>query len=394
MTEYQYYNKIINLISKEIGGILSPEEEQEVYFWIKEHPDNEALYVRIKNSENFRDRNLKHQEIDVKKGWEKINSKIEKETRILKLKKIFSYAAAILLPFIIAGGLAVYFYEQNPAEKTIVKISGIEPGKSRAVLVLDDGKLVSLDSLNNLEITEKDGTIIQKGAQSLNYSKNTETALVKNIYNTIKIPHGGEYNLVLSDGTRVYLNAESTIKYPVQFTESFREVELTGEAYFEVTKDIHKPFIVKTQGMNIEVLGTSFNLNAYVNTDKILTTLVEGSVKINVDGSNESRILKPDEQAAFDIRTGQTEIRKVDVNLYVAWKDGRLNFYDCRLEDIMITLTRWYTADVIYLNPSAKDLRFSGSLNRYGNINQILDIIKSTGKVKISTKENTILFSE
>jgi ferric-dicitrate binding protein FerR (iron transport regulator) len=288
------------------------------------------------------------------------------------------------------------YLSNQKSEVTIVAHVPVEilPGKSRAILVLDDGQSVLLDSLTEQSITEKDGTMIEKGNQSLNYSKQSDNLNAANIYNTIKIPQGGEYNLILSDGTKVYLNAESQLRYPVQFAGNVREVELVGEGYFEVATNAQKPFIVKTKGVSVEVLGTSFNVNAYGNTEKIVTTLVEGSVKLNMQGSSASQILEPAEQAVFDVNNGKTEVRKVDVNLYTAWKDGNLIFYDNRLEDIMIILKRWYSAEVEFKSATIKELRFSGSLDRYGDIRQILDIIKSTGKVNIEIKENTILFSE
>jgi ferric-dicitrate binding protein FerR (iron transport regulator) len=394
MTNYQSYRKIIRLITKEISEKLTLEEERELSLWIEELPENKALYTQIKSSQNFRLRNEEYQQINILTGWERLHGKIERANKIVKFRRIFLYAAVILVPLVIVGVLSLYVTRQKLEGNHLVYAAKILPGKPRATLVLDNGKSVSLDSLNQLSIKERDGTLIEKGAQSLNYIKNTGNAIVANVFNTIKIPRGGEYSLVLADGTRVYLNSESQLKYPVQFPGNIREVELTGEAYFEVKRIIQKPFIVKTARMNIEVLGTSFNINAYENTDKVLTTLVEGSVKINVSGSQETKLLKPDEQALFDIKSGRTEIRNVDVNLYTAWKDGRLNFFDTRLEDIMVTLARWYSADIIYENASVKDLRFSGSLDRYGDINQVLDIIKSTGKVKIEIKGSIILFSK
>ncbi len=394
MVDYQQYRIIARLISREISGEITPEEQRELVFWVNELPENGALYHRIRNSGNFRKRNSAYEKIDILSGWERLEARIERAYKIRRLLKISRYAAAILIPLMIAGVLFTYIIKQKPEVNPVVQVARILPGKPRAVLMLDNGKLVSLDSLNHLSITEKDGTLIEKGAHSLNYSTNRVEAKEKTIFNTIKIPRGGEYELVLADGTRVYLNAESGLKYPVQFSGNIREVELTGEAYFEVAKNTHKPFVVKTTGMSVEVLGTSFNLNAYEDTEKILTTLVEGSVKINIAGSRETILLKPDEQALLNVKSGQTGIRKVDVSLYTDWKDGRLNFFDDRLEDIMITLTRWYSADVIYKDESIRELRFSGSLNRYGDISQILDIIRSTGKVKIEAKESTIVFSE
>ncbi|MGV8093911.1 MAG: FecR family protein [Mangrovibacterium sp.] len=394
MSKYNRYKMIAKLISKEISGEIAPDEQQELSSWINELPGNRALYHRIKNAESFRKRNEEYRQINISTGWDHLNRKIERTSKIIKLRTVFKYAAVIMIPLIVAGLLFKYFIRQEPKVNPVAQITEILPGKPQAVLELNNGKLVTLDSLGQLSITEKDGTLIEKNTHGLNYSLNIPKAKKENLFNTIKIPRGGEYELVLADGTRIYLNAESQLKYPVQFLGDTREVELTGEAYFEVAKDTHKPFVVKTTGMSVEVLGTAFNLNAYGNTEKILATLVEGSIKINVTATQETRLLQPDEQASVDLKSGRTEVRKVDISLYTDWKNGRLNFFDNRLEDIMITLTRWYSAEVIYRDPSVKDFRFSGSLNRYGDISQILDIIKSTGKVNIEIKGNTILFSE
>lgn len=394
MIDYKQYRIVAELISKEVSGEISPAEQQELSSWINELPENEALYHRIRNAENFRKRNEAYRQVSISEGWGRVNRKIEQSGKIIKLRTGFKYAAAIMIPLIIAGVLFKYFTRQEPVESPVTQVAEIVPGKPRAILMLDDGKLVPLDSRKQLSITEKDGTFIEKDAHSLNYSTNHEKVEKKSIFNTIRIPRGGEYELVLADGTRVHLNAKSGLRYPVQFLGNRREVELAGEAYFEVTKDPHKPFIVKTTGMNVEVLGTSFNVNAYDDTENILTTLAEGSIKISATASQDTRLLRPDEQASTDPKSGRTEIRKVDASLYTDWKNGRLNFSDDRLEDIMTVLTRWYSAEVTYGNPSVKDVRFSGSLNRYGDIRQILDIISSTGKVKINIKGNRILFSE
>jgi transmembrane sensor len=395
MNNYQNYNRIVMLISKEISDDLTPDEKQELADWMNEHPENTALYTRIKNSETFRSRNDEYQQIDVQAGWGILNSKIERANKVIKLKRIIAYAAAILVPLMIFGGVLEYLSNDAPEKVVVVQQSPeILPGKPRAILVLDDGQSVLLDSIAEQSITEKDGTMIEKGTRSLNYSNQAGNLNAANIYNTIKIPQGGEYNLVLSDGTKVYLNAESQLRYPVQFAGNVREVELVGEGYFEVATNAQKPFIVKTKGVSVEVIGTSFNVNAYGNTEKIVTTLVEGSVKLNMQGGSVSQILEPAEQAVFDLTSGKAEINKVDVNLYTAWKDGHLIFYDNRLEDIMTVLTRWYSADALFKNESVKNIRFSGSLDRYGDIKQILDIIKSTGKVNIEINDNTILFSE
>jgi len=304
------------------------------------------------------------------------------------------YAAMFLLPILAIGGI-LYFLSQRESSTLVAgQATEIRPGERKAVLVLNDGKSIVLDSPDSLVLREKDGTVIQKGAGQLNYSPSSPKATQFPIFNTIRIPRGGEYHLVLSDGSHVYLNSESQFTYPVHFSETAREVELSGEAYFEVEK-AGIPFIVHTKDMGIEVLGTSFNINAYDNTGEIVATLVEGSIKVDArDRMAGSRVLYPDEQAVLNMARRSIEVKKVDVNLYTAWRKGELIFFDMRLEDIMTILTRWYSADVFYMNPSVKELRFSGCLNRYENINQILDIIASTEKVAIEINKTTILFSE
>ncbi|HEY3389609.1 MAG TPA: FecR domain-containing protein [Prolixibacteraceae bacterium] len=392
MSEYQRYNEIARWIALEVKEELNADDSRKLKSWIDECPENKRLYSNIKKSTNFNDRNIRYQEFDTQEGWNEFTLRIEKQMKIVSFKKIFKYAAAIILPIVILGG--VYYTTILAIQKDrLANVQLIHPGSTKAVLVLNNGESVLLDSVNQLSITEKDGTLINKSEGELNYTNQSKQSSDLPIFNTINIPRGGEFNLVLSDGTRVFLNAMSSFKYPVSFTGKRREVELSGEAYFEVKKDAGRPFIVKTSDVNIEVLGTSFNLNAYENTEKIVTTLVEGSVKLVSHSNSESMSLEPEEQAIFNTKNGQTEIERVDVNLYTAWKDGNFIFHDSRLEDIMYSLTRWYTTNVIYTNESVKELRFSGNLNRYGDINQILDIIGATKKIKIEINQDAILFS-
>ena len=186
----------------------------------------------------------------------------------------------------------------------------------------------------------------------------------------------------------------SQLKYPVRFTGHVREVELEGEAYFEVAKNRGKPFKVKTQKLNIVVLGTSFNINTYDFPGQVVTTLVEGTVTLDPDNqSSEEQILKPNEQALFDLKNEKIEIKKVDVSRYTAWKEGQFIFYDQRLADIMSILSKWYSANVSFADPSVENLHFSGSLDRYGDINQILEVIRETNKVNIKIEGKNILLS-
>jgi len=394
MQDY-YYKKIAGLIAKEIAGGLSPEEKKKLVAWLDEDDSNRELLAEIKNSGNFRAW-VHSREANRQPAWEFIYNTIQRKGRRAAIQKIIRVAASVLLPLLIAGGVYFFVSRQIPEQKGISgQVAEISPGTSKAVLVLDDGRSVVLDTPDETEIREKDGTVIRKGEKKLDYTGGEGDAKVSRpLFNTIRVPKGAEYDLVLSDSTRVFLNAMSEFSYPVQFTGETREVELKGEAYFEVSHS-GSPFIVNTGRVNVEVMGTEFNINAYENTKKIITTLVEGKVKVAAAGTpGEGRLLQPEEQAVFSLMDGNIEVEKVDVLLFTSWKDGEFNFYDARLEDIMTTLTRWYSADVFYMNPSVKDLRFSGSLDKYGDIGQILDIIKATNKVGIEINGTAILFRE
>ena len=394
MSDFLHFDEIARLIALELSDELTDIEKQKLESWIDNSPENSMLYKKIHNSGNYNARSAEYQKIDVRSAWDQLSPKLARRRETIGLKKILLYAASILIPLLLIGSVYMYLFK-NPVERKVIAHSTvISPGSTKAVLILDDGKSVVLDSTEVLSIIEKDGTHIEKNGAKLNYTSLSNNEDSRPIYNTINIPRGGEYHLVLADGTKVYLNSMSSFKYPVKFTGKSREVELSGEAYFEVTKDPNNPFIVKTSETIIQVLGTSFNLNAYENTEKIITTLVEGKVMINSRKNDETRMLMPNDQATFYVKNGVTEINKVDVNLYTAWKDGNMIFYNNRLEDIMTTLSRWYAADVFYADASVKELRFSGNLNRYGDINQILDIMVTTGKIKIEINQNIILFSK
>jgi ferric-dicitrate binding protein FerR (iron transport regulator) len=393
MTDFNRFKKIAVLIAGKLGGTLTPDDEKELDAWLEEEPDNKNLYRQIKDSSNFKRWRLSVENSDREMGWEKLYSSIRAQERQAIRLNILKYAAAIILPLMVAGGIYFYILPENNRQQ--IAQAQIKPGSSRAVLTLDDGRAVVLDNPEELAIEEKDGTTIQKSEGRLDYSKPVEKKSEELLFNTINIPRGGEYILVLSDGTKVYFNSMSNFRYPVQFTGNKREVELTGEAYFEVARSSEMTFVVKTGWVNIEVMATKFNVKAYENSGSIVATLVEGQVKIEaINNPAGSRILKPDEQAVFDVIKNSIDVNRVDVSLFTAWKYGEFVFYNQRLEDIMETLTRWYSAKVFYMNPSVKELRFSGSLSRYGEIGPILDIIRSTGKVEVEINQNSIIFRE
>lgn len=396
MDQYDQYRKIAELIAGEIRDTLSPDDRNMLINWINQCEENKQLYYRLKSSSYFHNWREAIEKIDPRAGWEKLVPLIAEERKKNLKLQILKYASVILLPFILAGAVYYSLTERHMEQTQVAEQPAreIQPGTSKAVLILNDGKTVTLDAKNELQLKETDGTTIEKTRGQLNYAPLAGKPVQRSLYNTIKIPRGGEYNLILADGTRVFLNAMSEFKYPVQFCKKARVVELSGEAYFDVTpSDI--PFIVKTRDMKIKVLGTSFNVNAYENTGEVVTTLVRGKVRIEAKNSlGGNYILSPDEQAVFNTTDLHWDVKTVDVSLYTSWKNGEFIFYDNRLEDIMNTLGRWYSVDVAWENPKMKDIRFSGSLNKYNNISQILEIIQATNKIKIEINNTTIIFKE
>jgi ferric-dicitrate binding protein FerR (iron transport regulator) len=207
-------------------------------------------------------------------------------------------------------------------------------------------------------------------------------------FNTIQIPRGGEYQLSLSDGTKIWLNAETIIKYPVTFSKKTREIFIEGEAFFEVAKSADWPFIIHTSNVKVRVLGTSFNIRAYPDEEVTATTLVTGKVSITKPNVNKEYNLTPGEQAI--VTQQEAVIQKVNVNQFIAWKNGRILFEENTLEEIFNDLSRWYNIEIDYTNEEVKDLRFSIDVRRYSEFDEILKIIELTKKIKFEINENKV----
>ena len=382
--------EIASLIVKYQTAALTEEEEECLMRWIDSSDERRKLFVRLNKAGNFHCLMKMAEAYDTRRAWEKVSPQLFAPRKI-SWRRWLSYAALFIFPITICYILLRVSVQTKPLEKEVLATSRILSGRAQAVLTLDDGTQIDLTKEKRFELTEKEGTKILKDSSLLNYSavKSISSAEVK--YNRISIPQGGEYTLVLSDGSRVFLNAMSTLRYPVNFTGKERCVELSGEAYFEVVKS-EKPFIVKTADVAVEVLGTSFNVCSYADQAVVATTLVSGSVCV-LAGGNKTRIL-PSQQANFDKKSKQIAVQTVDTSVYTAWKNGIFCFKDGRLEDMMTYLARWYDMRVVYKDEEVKKLKFGCSLNRYGEITPILNLLKETGKVNVEINENTIVFSK
>jgi len=382
------------LIAKKITGRLTGQEKELFDQWISNSPQNQKILRKVQDNQNFLAHNEQFESVNTKRAWDEFSAKLKIQKGNKTLTTFFKYAAAILFPILI-GTVAYYISRQSDLKNNSALITDIKPGSRNAILVLDNGQSIDLGNQVIAFLKEADGTVINKVDDELNYTGRKSEESKQILRNTLIIPRGEEYSLILSDGTKVYLNSMSKLVYPVRFSGDKREVKLEGEAFFEVQKDKHHPFVVSVNGIQINVLGTSFNINAYQDDQKVYTTLVEGKVMINsANHESEKWFLEPNQQAIFDKSGTGVEIRNVDAKQYMQWTTGTYTFTNQSLDDIMKSLSRWYDFKYSYSDESLKSIRFEGGLNKYESIEPILDIITRTGKVKYKVEGKEIIFTK
>ena len=377
------------LILKVLDGIATPDEIQALARWMETDPSNEVYFNQLKKAWNLTSGPVPSEERvehELKSYMKYIRSKRGK----FRVWQVLKYAV-IVVPLL----LGIYWLQQEHMEEqsqmTMHK-TGIVPGGYKATLITAQGKAITLLPSAEEDIRVQENFVVKNGQKGIVY-QDTKKETTTLQYNTLKTPRGGEYTITLSDGTRVYLNAASKLKYPVQFDSKRREVYLSGEAYFEVTKDMNRPFYVVTDAVRVKVYGTEFN----VNTNGIggtQTTLVSGKVGIWGRGSVQEYIMKPFQLAEFGDNGEFKGIRDVDVKTYTAWKEGFFVFEDEGLEGILNRLSRWYDVDIFYSNERVKTYHFTGHMEKYENIETILNAISKMVGVHFTIKEKTIIVTE
>lgn len=363
---------LLRIFRKYLAESASPEEKA----------FTEAGYDSFKNLPDILD---KKSEPEI----QRLESRMENRLRLLaqtqdtELKKNrwhhtwwFRVAASVSL--IIAGCGTLYYFKfpsKEISKPAIVR--NLQPGKDQATLTLSDGSEIQLDEANNGILARQDGTEVHKLKNGLIAYSGTNT---KNgsTFNTITAPAGGKYSVLLPDGSQAWLNAESSIRFPTAFPVGERKVTISGEVYFEVTKDPKRPFEVNTPGkQEVTVLGTHFNVNAYNDENAVTTTVLEGSVEVSVPGSGKVK-LKPGEQSAT---SGSGNIRvteSINTEEIVAWKNGMFQFEKADIRTVMRQLSRWYNVEVVY-EGEVPGKAFSGKINRSVDAAEILEILSFTG---------------
>jgi transmembrane sensor len=330
--------------------------------------------------------------------WEKLPGKGHEKSSIRHLMIKGAVAATVLL--LLATGLLFYYrYSSKLPVFYANKHSrqDIPPGRNRAILVLANGKKIDLDAIKKGAVVHQNGLTITKAnngqliyAASVSEGQSLQKELS---FNTIETPKGGCYSIILPDGTTVWLNAASALKYPIQFSNRERRVELTGEGYFEVAHDKTKPFKVITSTQEIEVLGTHFNVNAYTDENETKTTLLEGSVKLKTKQAENivqrSVVLKPGQQSSLN-NTG-LEVTEVNVDDAIAWQKGYFKFNRESIQNIMRKLSRWYNIEVVFETKKDPLLLFGGKISQTKNLQAVLQIIEETGNVHFSIEGRRVI---
>lgn len=393
---------IENLFQKYISNTCSREEMGQLLGMIENENQDHAFAKQLKAHWDKIAEQANNGDVNVQDKF----AQLMREVRMFtaddmvperKTKRWYVRLAAAAIVFCLLSAGAYFLLKRDSSSAQVAKKENtvqnknnndVLPGKNTAILTLADGSTVALDETQNgIVSTQGNAKVVKLDNGMLTY-KTSDHRPAEMVYNTITTPKGGQYQLILSDGSKVWLNAASSLKFPATFTGKDRKVELLGEAYFEVApltpKGGHEkmPFKVEAEGMEVEVLGTHFNINSYENETSSRTTLLEGSVKIN--HGNTTDFLKPGQQARLN-RDGDIKIiNDADVDEAIAWKEGRFQFNRSDIHDVMRQVARWYDVSVEYKGIVSS--HFGGTVSRDVNLSQVLKMLELTGELKFQVE--------
>lgn len=342
-------------------------------------------YYIAQRKEEFRS------QYDHEHSWEKLQGKLQKRRKC----RISFYCATVsaALFFLMLGISHIFSLHNNTQNKDAIVAAAVsfpETGSRKAILTLENGEKVDL-SVKKGTIFNANSTVINNNANQLLTYKKVEKVSSAPQINTLAVPRGGEYQLILSDGTRIWMNAESVLRYPTSFVEKKREVFLEGEAFFEVAKDVRHPFVVHTDRHSVEVLGTSFNISAYPDY-RIYTTLAEGCIKVST--AKASVVLNPDQQAVIGPDNDDILTSNVPAYLFTSWAKGNYEFRNTSLAEIVAQLSRWYNVDIYFKNESLKNKRFAGIIFRDEELNFAIEVIERVSNVHFTREGETIYIED
>ncbi len=376
---------IERLIRLALLGAISATEKEKLSAWLDERPENRSLFEKIQREVRSSEELPVFCRLDEEEAWERFRR--SRGRRRGKRLVALRYAAAVAV--LVGVALSVWIYKDGgPSHEE----TAIVPGSPKATLTVASGESVVLGDGGAEKVVEvTSGRQAKRSGDSLIYAA-TRPATGAEEFNTLSIPKGGEFKLVLSDGTMVYLNAATRLRYPVAFGGNERRVRLEGEAYFEVARDSARPFYVEAGDLRVRVYGTSFNVNTQ-REGETQAVLVEGRVGVKVAGMVEEVEMKPGELLRYDRGTGTLSVKSVDTRQYVAWKDGYFAFEDATLEEIMQKLALWYNVEVFFQSEEAKRFVFTGFMRKYEQIDTILAAVRDVTEVRYSISGRTVVIS-
>lgn len=383
MNSFKENFRIAKILASLFTHSSIPEEEKAYREWIDENPEHQEIADRILNEKTYEENNLLMKSFPSQKAWDKIYPLLggTKSAERFSWRKSLKYAALILLLMAPASYLIYNWAVGEP-------ISEITPGTRGGEVTLSNGNTLRIpDGIFPEGATE----VFVIDAKGIDYHTPTNKPQVKEIKNTLRTLHGMECHIVLSDGTKVHLNAESQLTYPICFNSKERIVQVEGEAYFDVAPDKEHPFIVQTPHTSVRVTGTSFNVRAYADEQTESTTLISGSVKIN--SGTEDFELVPNQHFTYDKSTGKSTVTNVNTDLYTSWESGSFIFMNVPLENVMSYLSKWYGFKYAFEDDAAKKVQIGAYLNRYANMNPIIDMIMELNMVDIKQREGVLHIS-
>jgi len=382
-----------DLLNRYSSGNCTVEEQQLVEAWYQELENTGELEYEEGEKESIQEAIETGLLQSISTGEEPY-AEYPEYTPVRRMHRTWWAAAAIL---VCLSGTVFYLLNKRASTdlakaESIVK-NDVEPGSNKAVLTLSDGKTILLDdAANGVVAQEGNAKVVKSGDGKLVYSSDNSSGEGPLSYNTLATPRKGQYQLRLPDGTKVWLNAESSIHYPTGFRGKERRVQITGEAYFEVTHDKEMPFVVERGDMQVEVLGTHFDVNAYNDEGDIKTTLLVGKVKVTKTTANvqQSFILKPGEQAVIP-NSNKIQVQKADVDNVVAWKNGLFHFESADIKTVMRQLARWYDVDVVYEGAAVKNDPLFVEISRNTRLSDVLKVLQESGSAKFSIQGRKII---
>lgn len=358
----------------------------------------EILLEDEANERLFRNRIHQYRMVENAGMWQKINLPSAKQKVFYRLKhrrlilRVLGYAASLLL---FGGGYLLFFANQSSYDSPITNhiLASHDDTQAKAVLTVDGQERVFLyNSMDTIINTSGESQIQVQSDNSIRYGKSNEEKVSSNpVIHTLSVPHGSEFCVNLPDGTKVWLNAESSLSYPEYFSGSLRKVKLSGEAYFEVVRNSNVPFEVETMDGRLRVLGTSFNVKSYPDDSRHITTLITGKVQEEYFGLSDVVTLSPSQQVVFDRKKRDYFVEVANTKEALAWKNGRIILKNRRLEDIFKELGRWYVFDVTYRDKYLRDVVFHLNVERYGDIRSVLKKMEKTNGVKFEIEGTQII---